>query len=172
MIECKDWNRPFGIAFIDALDSKRRDIGASAALICSNSGFTADALRKAARVGIPALAALIKGDHRIRVIVREQIYTRIVKYLRHAPLFHHPRLSEEARRALCLPCHTNEWSYDGKSVEAWVAAKLLSIAGLTTRSGSFVATFRFREPVHFNCRGFLIEVSRIDIRAAFTVQWG
>jgi len=50
VIECKDWNRPIGIAFIDALDSKRRDLGASIAMICSNSGFTSDALRKAARV--------------------------------------------------------------------------------------------------------------------------
>ena len=45
VIECKDWNRPIGIAFIDALDSKRRDVGASVAMISSNSGFMSDALR-------------------------------------------------------------------------------------------------------------------------------
>ena len=35
VIECKDWNKPIGIAFIDALDSKRHDLGAKAAMICS-----------------------------------------------------------------------------------------------------------------------------------------
>src|SRR5688572_24930853 len=50
LIECKDWKRPVGIGAIDALESKRRDLQVSVAMICSNSGFTEDALRKAARV--------------------------------------------------------------------------------------------------------------------------
>jgi hypothetical protein len=111
VIECKDWNRPIGIAFIDALDSKRRDIGASIAMICSNSGFTTDALRKAARVGIPALAALIEGDNRIRVVVRNQIYTPIIEFIRHATTFHHPNLSDEVKGLLAGPLYTNEWTY-------------------------------------------------------------
>ncbi len=171
VIECKDWNRPIGIAFIDALDSKRRDVGASVAMICSNSGFTADALRKAARVGIPALAALIEGDNRIRVVVREQIYTRIVEYVHHAPTFHHEHLSEEVKGALGGLHYANEWTYRGKSIEAWVAARLLEIAGLATRSRSFIARFRFREALRFDIRGVNILVSGIDIRAAFTVHW-
>ena len=80
VIECKDWHKPIGIGFIDTLDSKRRDLGTRAALICSNSGFTADALRKAARVGSPMLSALKKGDGRFRVVVRQQIYTRTVTW--------------------------------------------------------------------------------------------
>ena len=64
LIECKDWNRPIGIAEIDALESKRRDLPVKIAMICSNSGFTADALRKAARVGMPTLSALMEGDDR------------------------------------------------------------------------------------------------------------
>lgn len=171
VIECKDWNRPIGIAFIDALDSKRRDIGAASAMICSNSGFTADALRKAARVQMPALAAPIEGDDRIRVVVREQIYTRIVEFAHHSPLFHHPNLSDEQKGALAGPIGTQEWTYQGKSVEAWVAAKLLKIAGFATHSRSFLAIFRFREPIRFDVRGCNVPVDRVDIRAAFTVQW-
>jgi hypothetical protein len=171
VIECKDWNKPIGIAFIDALDSKRRDIGASAAMICSNSGFTADALRKAARVGIPTLAALIKGDKRIRVVVREQIYTRIVEYVHHSPSFHYARLSEEARSALSGAHYTREWTYQGKSVEAWVADKLLRVAGVATQSRSFLARFKFRHSVQLDFRGIAVEVIGIDIRAALTVQW-
>lgn len=63
LIECKDFNPgttgPVGIAYVDALESKRRDIGADVSLICSNAGFTVDALRKAKRVGI-GLISLMK----------------------------------------------------------------------------------------------------------------
>jgi Restriction endonuclease len=170
VIECKDWTRPIGIAFVDALDSKRRDIGASVAMICSNSGFTADALRKAARVGIPALAALIKGDNRIRVVVREQIYTRIVEFAYHEPTLHYPSLSNEEKAAL-TNVYTREFTYNGKSIEAWVAGKLLKIAGCATRSRSFFARFGFREPIQVDCRNLKLFVSKIDIRAAFSVQW-
>jgi Restriction endonuclease len=171
VIECKDWNRPIGIGFIDALDSKRRDLGATAAMICSNSGFSADALRKAARVGIPTLAALIRGDRRIRVVVRAQIYTRIVEYHRHSPQFHHPRLSDEARAALSAPCYTRDWFFEERSVEAWVASKLLSVAATATKSRSFIIRCRFRRSLEFRFRGIPVEVTGIDIKAAFTVQW-
>jgi hypothetical protein len=171
VIECKDWSRPIGIAFIDALDSKRRDIGASIAMICSNSGFTSDALRKAARVGIPALTALIEGDKRIRVVVREQIYTRIVEFAHHSPTFHYQMLSDEVKGAIAGPHYTKEWTYGGKSLEAWVAAKILKIAAPATRSRSFLARFRFRVPIPFDLRGCEVLVSGIDIRAAFAVQW-
>jgi Restriction endonuclease len=171
VIECKDWNSPIGIGFIDALDSKRHDIGASLAMICSNSGFTGDALRKAARVGIPALAALIEGDRRIRVVVREQIYTRIVEFAYHAPTFHHPSLSDDEKTVLAEPVYTKEWTYHGKSLEAWVSKKLLKIAGFATRSCSFLLRCTFLKPIGFDIRGVTIMMSRIDIRAAFTVQW-
>ncbi|MGE0100502.1 MAG: restriction endonuclease [Hydrogenophaga sp.] len=51
LIECKDFDPqktgPVGISYIDALDSKRRDLNATFAMICSNSGFTKDAINKA-----------------------------------------------------------------------------------------------------------------------------
>ncbi len=120
---------------------------------------------------ILALAALIEGDKRIHVVVREQIYTPIAEFVRHAPLFHHPYLSDEMRRALGGPCYASEWTYGNKSMEAWVAAKLLGVAGYATRSRSFSAKYRFRPPIFLNFRGFSILVSGIDIKAAFTVQW-
>ena len=170
VIECKDWNRPIGIALIDALESKRRDINASVAMICSNSGFTADALRKAARVGIPALAALIEGDNRIRVVVREQIYVPIVHYLHHSPTFHHQQLSDDVKRRL-TNVYTKEYTYGDKSMEPWVAAKLLDIAFRATRSRSFIARIKFRVPIIAEVRGINLVINKIEIRAAFTVQW-
>src|SRR6266487_163455 len=49
LVECNDWRTPIGIGVVDALDSKRDDLGADLAVIYSNSGFTEDASRKAAR---------------------------------------------------------------------------------------------------------------------------
>jgi hypothetical protein len=67
-IECKDWRRrPVGVEVIDALDSKRSDVGATHAVIYSNSGFTSIALRKAQRKGITTCSAVAEGDDRIRV---------------------------------------------------------------------------------------------------------
>jgi len=62
LIECKDHKRPIGIAVVDALDSKRRDLKADAAVLYSNSGFTAQALLKAHRVGIQIVSAMTDGD--------------------------------------------------------------------------------------------------------------
>jgi hypothetical protein len=171
VIECKDWDRPIGIAFIDALDSKRGDIGASVAMICSNSGFTADALRKAARVGIPALAALMEGDSRIRVVVREQIYTPIATVLRFETSFHYSDSSGDHESVLAPPVYTAEWTYLGKSLEAWSVRKFLEIAGYPPVSKSFSARCTFREPIGFEIRGSIIPLNAIDIRGALTVQW-
>ncbi len=83
LVECKDFNSrttgPVGIGFIDALESKRRDLAADVSFICSNAGFTADAVRKAKRVGIGLIGVLRERDQRIRFQVKEEIYIRRVK---------------------------------------------------------------------------------------------
>jgi hypothetical protein len=76
-IECKDWSDPVGVSVVDALDSKRRDLSADKAIIYSNSGFTAPALRKAARVGIEMASALKAGD----VLVRFEVWKHLVAKL-------------------------------------------------------------------------------------------
>jgi hypothetical protein len=172
VIECKDWNRPIGIGFIDALESKRRDIGASVAMICSNSGFTADALRKAARVGIPALSALIDGDDRIRVTVRERIYTRMVRFHRD-DTFKFYGLSDEEKTALTALGDVNgsEFSYNGRPVKVWIATRLSKIAALATHSRSILARFKFKERIPIDVRGLRISINAVDVAATFTVQW-
>ena len=56
-------------------------------------------------------------------MVREQIYTRIVEFAHHKPIFYHQELSDE-QKAVLADVYTNEHIYGGKSLEAWVAAKL------------------------------------------------
>lgn len=104
------------------------------------------------------------------MVVRQQIYTRIVQFIHHAPKFHHQNLSDDVR-ALVSAVSTKEFENEGKSLEAWVAAKLLSIATMAMRSRSFLARFKFRQPIPVQVRGVDLSVSEIEIRAAFTVQW-
>ena len=52
LIECKDHRRPVGIGYVDAFESKRRDLKPNRSIMFSNSGFTDDGLNKARRVGI------------------------------------------------------------------------------------------------------------------------
>ena len=76
-IECKDYNPkrgPLGIAVVDALESKRRDLNYDLCILCSNAGFTADAIRKAARTGIALFGALKDGDKRIKYKVFDEIF--------------------------------------------------------------------------------------------------
>jgi restriction endonuclease len=172
VIECKDWTRPIGIGLIDALESKRRDIGASVAMICSNSGFTDDALRKAARVGIPALAALVEGDKRIRVVVREQIYTRVIQFVSSNGVFHHQPLGQAEQTVLdAAPLYTKEYLYDGRPLEPWLAGKWMTIAATATKSRSMFMKFIFRAPLPVVLRGVDLSVTALEVRADFKVQW-
>ena len=75
LIECKDYDshkRRIGIAVIDAADSKRRDLAADVTLICSNEGFSKDAMRKAGRVGIGLIGVMKEADPRIRYKVFDE----------------------------------------------------------------------------------------------------
>ena len=81
-IECKDYSnegRPIGIALIDALDSKHRDLKMDVSMMCSNGGFTDDAIRKAKRLGIGLVGVLRTKDPRIRYRVLDEIYIRRIE---------------------------------------------------------------------------------------------
>src|SRR5262245_53312974 len=74
LIECKDHTygrtrRKVSINEIDALESKRKDLKADLTVLCSNTGFSAPALRKAGRVRIVAISALATNDNRASYIV-------------------------------------------------------------------------------------------------------
>lgn len=56
--------------------SKRHDLKADFAFICSNSGFTKGALRKARRKGITPVSILSAGDDRIKLVISKEIYFR------------------------------------------------------------------------------------------------
>lgn len=64
-------------------------MGADRAIIFSNSGFAAPALRKAARIGIEMASALKMGDQRIKVVIEKSLVAK--------------RLSIDSMRAVLHP---------------------------------------------------------------------
>jgi hypothetical protein len=81
LIECKDKTygrsrRRVSIEEIDALDSKRKDLNADLAVLCSNTGFAAPALQKAGRVGIVAISVLARNDGRAKFVVERDLLAR------------------------------------------------------------------------------------------------
>jgi len=69
LLECKDLKRPVDVESLDKLHALTLDLKPDLAIIYSNSGFSAQALRKANRLGIGAMSALRAGDKRIRYVV-------------------------------------------------------------------------------------------------------
>jgi hypothetical protein len=168
-IECKDLKRPVGIGHIDALESKRRDLNADVALICSNSGFTADAVRKAARVGIPALCALIEGDNRIRVQIQEEIYTRKIHVTRCESTYHFN--VPEVDKNLIGQMSANEITHGCRPVAAWVRDKCIALVGMSIRSSDMIAKYKFSRPLQFHLRDVILPVLGCDLKISYTVQW-
>ena len=82
VIECKDYNPrttgKVGIEYVDALDSKRHDLQVDGAIICSNSGFSSDANRKATEKA-HRLISILKVGTLVKAVIEEEIYTRKVK---------------------------------------------------------------------------------------------
>jgi hypothetical protein len=169
LIECKDWGRPVGIAAIEALESKRRDLGVSVAMICSNSGFTADAIRKAARVGIPVLSALVEGDSRIRIEGQEEIFTRRIMVTHSESTWHFlvPNVQE------FVPPGTTgrDLVFDDKLVSAWVREKTIWFAGMSTRSRQVIAKYKFKRPIQLHVRDTILPVNGVDLTMDVRVQW-
>jgi len=77
IVECKDHNRILSVEYIDALESKRRDVNASKAVLVARKGFSKSAKSKADRLGITLCIArdaerqLRNVGLQIPVLVRE-----------------------------------------------------------------------------------------------------
>lgn len=123
LLECKDWDRPVGIGAIDALESKRKDLDAVKALMYSNSGFTKQALRKAARVGIGALSALKASDGLIKLRLQRDWVAKRLSVNRWSWIFY-----PESGELGATDVGAADVTYDGQPVVNWaheVSTRLL-----------------------------------------------
>jgi len=148
LVECKDFNPkttgPVGIGFIDALDSKHRDLGTNFTMLCSNAGFTSGAIRKAKRVRIALLGVMRKGDSRLKFSVIDEVYTRKV-YLKNISL----ELKGDApipRSDVSLP----DILWDKVPIVNWIYHRMhLLIAANPIVAGKYTASHKLLEPLKF-----------------------
>lgn len=161
LVECKDHAKPIGIGFVDAFESKIRDLRPDRAVMFSNSGFTCGALKKAKRVGIEMASAIKARDRRIRVQLHCDIIAR--------------RLSLAFGTAFLYPFegHSHEieekWKvqdllFDGVPVIYWINKKMKAVA-LECETASkvvFICTFRAEQRWSYRGRSLPVGGLRFD----------
>jgi hypothetical protein len=172
VIECKDFDLAttgrVGRQFVDALDSKRHDLGASMAIICSNSGFTADALRKAARKGIAMISVLRRGDPRARAMIHKEILLRRIRFGEWRFSYHG---GERLAPKIGVPS-LHLVRFAGRSVDTWLQHRALRVAvanpAITER---LKASFRFKEPLEFTCRDESLLLNAVEVGFVYCTEW-
>lgn len=169
LIECKDYDPrttgPVGIPIIDALDSKRRDLEVTATVLCSNAGFTADAIRKARRVEIGLVSVLRKDDARVRYAISEEIYIRRISVEAMRITVHGPEV------ATVTDTTSADILFAGRPVVNWCIRRLhMILAANPIVNGTLTATHSFRQPVELTIQGKPFSITRLDIN--FTVKGG
>ena len=172
LIECKDFNPrttgPVGITLIDALESKRRDLKLDVAFICSNAGFTADAIRKARRVGIGLFAILREKDERIRFQVSEEIYFRKVKVERLT--FTCTPLTTQNPDVRPINCSSLSWA--GVPVENWLISRAVLLLGANPIvNGNYTATYALCKPLPFEHSAGLIALTTLALKMKLSGGW-
>jgi hypothetical protein len=173
VIECKDFDLAstgkVGRPFVDALDSKRHDLKADIALICSNSGFTQDALNKARRKGIGAISVLAQLDERVKIVIEQEIYFRRVNLGERRFEYRGPdhRLLS-GMNIDDLP----KLTYNGHSVNAWIEWRVASIITSNPHlTRSFTASVKFISPTEFDFKGQNVVLESVSMWVSPKVLW-
>ena len=170
VIECKDWSKRVGIEVVDALESKRRDVGADASFVCSNRGFTEPALRKAKRVGIGMVSVLEDGNHGVKVVINEVLFCR-------KTIFHEYGGAEwffsDSAAAKKVPPGTgpNEMTFEGIGVDAWLADRCFRLAMVNPSDRRIVARYRFRKPLAIQFRDVELDVTGCQVIVSYTTTF-
>jgi len=174
VVECKDFNPditgPVGIGYIDALDSKRRDLGLAFAFVCSNAGFTADAIRKAKRVNIGLLSATRKNDQRIRFGVVDEIYMRHIRLTEAPKLRLWPANGEELPRKEVL--ESGEALFEGRPIGPWFFNRFVQALYLNPIvRGAFHDYCRLKNPIRLDWPAGSATVQQIGFELALEGAW-
>ncbi len=168
LMECKDWRGPVDIEAIDKLDSKSKDLSADRVMICSNSGFTKKALRKARRLGIDAVSVLATGNKLIKLkLIREYIAKALSVDRWSIEIFpteaSHPVVSEawDGRELYYAELPLVNWLHD-------TSANLLREHEGATK---IVATFAFKQESDFRLHDAVVKLRGIRIHLTCSRKW-
>ncbi len=150
-IECRDYNPnrgPIGIAQVDALESKHRDLAFDISLLCSNAGFTTPAIRKSARLGIGLIGVLRENDERIRYRVIDEVYIRridIVEKRMDAKFSFVGAASPQGSLTI------DQITYDNLPVLDWLKHRIsIFLYWNPVVRGLHSLLFRFQQPIRFS----------------------
>jgi hypothetical protein len=170
-IECRDYNpkrRPIGIEQIDALESKHRDLNVDVSLLCSNAGFTEEAIRKATRSKIGLVAVLKQNDPRIRYRVCDEVYVRRVEIVPNSCKIEIHGVQQSQLNNILV----EEWTFDGKPIFHWLRGRILEfLAHNPIVNGSHSLSFRFNQPVLLDIPAGNCSVSGLGIGFEICGQW-
>lgn len=174
MIECKDFNPqttgPVGIGYIDAVDSKRRDLGLDFVLLCSNAGYTAEAIRKARRVDIGLLSVSRKYDRRVRFAITDEIYIRHLR-LKQAPRCHvslvpgEPPVPHEVYSS-------GEPMFQGRPISPWFYKRFLGIISRNPIvNGTLLDAVRFSTPIKLEWPAGAAHIEKVTLETEVEGAW-
>lgn len=174
VIECKDFDvastGKVGRPIVDALDSKRHDLKADVAIICSNSGFTADALNKARRKNIGAVSILAAGDERVKIVIEREIYFRKISLA--APLRPFNVTCHGLDNARFVGAGAAELIYKGLPVMAWLQQRAAIFALAHPEISTQVRlTFGLMQPHDVEIKGQHAPVTAIEISFTPETRW-
>lgn len=172
LIECKDYDArktgPVGIEYIDALDSKRRDLDIQYTIICSNSEFTQPALNKARRIGIGAVSVVRRGDDRIKLCITEKVYYQVVEFSNLTTFYYFHKQNEID----ISPFNSDQVLYHGQHIYKWVASRMsIIIAYNHGLEDEHSQLFRFKQPLKVKSGRRSWHLNAIAGRQIFKRQW-
>jgi hypothetical protein len=167
LVECKDYDPQttgkVGIEVIDALESKRHDLAVDMALVCSNSGYTTTALRKAKRTGIGLISILIAEDPEIKVKIEEVVYFRHIKVIDTTVDF-----------GVLVPKDTEPYKilFKGLPFLYWLHGRIMALLPYKAKiSGTFSITQKFETPVELDFGGTHIKFSNLKFMVTQETTW-
>jgi len=168
LVERKDWKQPVDIEEIDKLDSKRRDLSADRVMICSNSGFTRKALRKASRLEIGAVSVVANGNQLVKLKVMREYFAKAIS-ADHWYLNVFPTDSSVAN----LPAVWNptDLFFEGQPVVNWlhkISEKLLREHEGAT---GIIATFAFSRELAFSLQGAAVTLRGLQLNIDCSRKW-
>jgi hypothetical protein len=150
LVECKDHARPIGIGFVDAFESKIRDLKPDRAIMFSNSGFTRDALKKANRVGIEMASAMKAKDCTVKIEVHRELVAR--------------RLTLTFGTVFLFP-------FDGLPVIHWVSEKMKLVASEHDAANRIWFLCTFRHEPRWSYHGQSLRVGGLKFSFTFKKDW-
>lgn len=168
LIECKDWKTPVGIGEIDKLESKSRDLCAHETMICSNRGFTKDALRKASRVGIKAISVMASGNRKIGMAVTKEQFARLLSVDKWQMTLYP---TDESDKTFPDDWDTADLYYDDRPVVNWVSAKSAELLLRHEGKSEIVATYAFKVATPFRLADSAIVLKGLRLLLECSSKW-